>query len=295
MDRPAWAALPELLRERVEAAAPADELWEIRLRVGQKMQLIGRGMNCLCGEKIPQKPLAWMGSALMEHSLYAWEDELARGYFTTRQGFRVGVAGKYRRLDGRMVLQDVYSLCIRLAKEAVGCADPLIPMLKQGHSCLILSAPGCGKTTLLRDVARQLSNAGRTVAVLDERCEIAAAWQGQPGMDVGERTDVIEGVDKPRGIPMIVRALSPQTLVTDELGGVDDAEAIADAMRCGVQVVATAHAGSLADAQRRTALASLLETGFGMVVELTEPPGTLRSVYRREADGWRNVPVSGGI
>lgn len=284
-----WDNLPAALRERLLAAQPERELYEIRLRVGQKLQLVGRNENRLCGEAIHRRQLNQIVSALMEHSLYAWEDELSRGYFTTKQGFRVGVAGKYRLLDGELRLQDVHSLCIRLAHAAVGCADYLMQWLDGARSCLILSPPGYGKTTLLRDLARQLSNGGQTVAVLDERCEIASAWQGQPGMDVGERTDVVEGVDKPTGIPMIVRALSPQVLITDELGGPDDAVAVADALRCGVRVMATAHAGSLADAMGREMLKPLLQNGFDAVVELGDPPGRLNALYLRCDGEWKMV------
>ena len=105
-------------------------------------------------------------------------------------------------------------------------------------------------------------------------------------MDVGERTDVIEGVGKSEGIPMIVRALSPQVLVTDELGGVEDAAAVADALRSGVQVIATAHAGSLADAQRRRSLAPLLDNGFDMTVQLGMPQGSIRAVWLKREGRW---------
>ena len=106
-------------------------------------------------------------------------------------------------------------------------------------------------------------------------------------MDVGERTDVVEGVDKPRGISMIVRALAPQVLVTDELGGEADAAAVLDAIRCGVRVIASAHAASLEAAQQRKTLTKLLAEGFDAVVELAHPPGTVRSLYIRERDEWR--------
>lgn len=289
MVQPAWEKLPERLREHVRAAQPEADLFEIRLRAGGRMQLTGRTESRLCGERIDRNQLKQMAAALMEFSLYAWEDELARGYFTTKQGFRVGVAGKYRRLGGELHLSEVFSLCIRLARDVPGCADSLMPHLQRSRACLILSPPGCGKTTILRDAARQLSESGRTVAILDERSEISAAWQGIPGMDTGERTDVVEGLGKPEGIPMIVRALSPQVLVTDELGGDKDAASVLDALRCGVQVVASAHARSLTDAGQRTSLAPLIGDGFDMAVALKYPPGSIDAIHVRESAGWRRV------
>ena len=284
-----WMRLPPLLREWVQAARPEVALYEIRLRCGGRMQLVGRSENRLVGELLTRRQVAQAVSALMEHSLYAWEDELSHGYFTTRSGFRVGVAGRYALQDGMMRLLEVHSVCIRIARAIPGCADRLLPWVSGSESCLILSAPGRGKTTLLRDLARQLSVQGQAVAILDERCEIAAAWQGRPSMDVGERTDVVEGVGKPEGIPMIVRALSPQVLVTDELGGAGDADAVADAMRCGVRVMATAHARSLEDALRRPQLSGVLNGGFDVVAELADPPGHLSAIYRRGQSGWEQV------
>ncbi|MDO4357885.1 MAG: ATPase, T2SS/T4P/T4SS family [Clostridia bacterium] len=284
-----WMRLPAVLRDKVQAARPESALYEIRLRCGGPMQLVGRSENRLTGEIWTRRQVTQAVSALMEYSLYAWEDELSQGFFTTRSGFRVGVAGRYSVQGGAIHLLEVHSVCIRVARAVPGCADALLPWLEQSQSCLILSAPGRGKTTLLRDLARQLSHRGQAVSILDERCEIAAAWQGHPLMDVGERTDVVEGIGKPEGIPMIVRALSPQVLVTDELGDAEDASAVADAVRCGVRVMATAHAESLAAALARPQLADALNCCFDVVAELSDPPGQLASIYRRGDTGWEQV------
>lgn len=290
MDQLDWERLPGPLRERLSDARPQGRLYEIRLRAGAPIQLLGEAEDRSCGEALTARQIAQIASALMEYSLYAWGDELARGYFATGQGFRVGVGGRYRMVDGQRRLTDIHSLCIRVARQEHGCAESLLPQLKSG-SCLILSPPGCGKTTLLRELARRLSDNLRSLVLIDERCEIAAAWQGIPTMDVGSRTDVIEGVDKPTGIPMAVRALAPQLLITDELGGDADAEAVLDAIRCGVRVIASAHAASLEAAKERTSLKRLLQTGFDVAIELKMPPGTIGKICRRNGSEWTPVGI----
>jgi stage III sporulation protein AA len=156
-------------------------------------------------------------------------------------------------------IKNVSFLNVRLAHQVIGCAERVLPYLwrheKMGHT-LIISPPGMGKTTLLRDIARQLSNGtrgrrGLRVAIADERGELAGCVLGVPALDVGERTDVMDGCPKRIAMNMLVRAMSPEVIVTDELGHAQDADAVRDALRCGVRVIASVHASSAEEAARR--------------------------------------------
>ncbi|MDD4075998.1 MAG: stage III sporulation protein AA, partial [Eubacteriales bacterium] len=140
-------------------------------------------------------------------------------------------------------------------------------------SALLLSAPGVGKTTMLRDIARQLSDGtharAHKVAIADERGEIAGCYLGTPRLDVGQRTDVMDGYPKARAVSMLIRSMSPAVIITDEIGGCEDAAALRDASRSGVAVVASAHADGYAAATAQPELHALLEKGlFTRVVEL---------------------------
>ena len=198
--------------------------------------------------------------ALAGHSLYAREEELRAGYFTMEGGCRVGVCGQMRSENGRPTgFAHIGSVSIRIAREARGAADAVMDALTaagRAVSALVISPPGLGKTTLLRDIARQLSDGaggrrGMKVGLMDERGELAGMIGGAPSMDVGRRTDVLDGCPKRVGMSLMVRSMSPDVIVTDELGHPGDAGAVREAARMGVRVIASVHAGNEEDALRR--------------------------------------------
>lgn len=221
--------------------------------------------------------------AASQGSYYAVESELRRGYLTLPGGHRLGVAGEaVTGPDGIESLKHITSVHLRFAHEVIGCADKVLPHIvspgavRPWHT-LVVGPPGSGKTTLLRDVVRQLSlgtpqagGRGFQVAVADERSEIAGCYQGQAQLDVGPRTDVIDGAPKAAAIAMLIRSMSPEVVVTDEIGAPEDAAAVADLLRCGVTLIASAHGTSFEDLSRRPMFKPLLEArAFQCVIELS--------------------------
>jgi len=222
---------------------------------------------------------------LTQGSLYALAEELRRGWLTLPGGHRVGLCGHAVLDAGRIATQrELSSFNIRIARAVPGCAAPLLPYLCDGgrlRSALLISPPGGGKTTLLRDIAVQLSRLRYRVGIADERGEIAAMQQGLPQLPLGLRCDVLSAAPKAEAMQLLLRSMSPQVLLCDELGTPADAEAVADAARCGVAVVATAHGGDVAELRRRPVLRELLAAqAFGRLVLLSAAqPGAIAAVY----------------
>ena len=218
------------------------------------------------------------------YSLYAYEDEIRQGYLTLPGGHRIGVTGKAVTENGQVkTLRYITSLNIRVAHEVKGCADAVLPWLYSSEGLchtLLISPPRCGKTTLLRESIRQISN-GRTgfrgmrVGVVDERSEIGGSHLGVPGLDVGVRTDILDGCPKAEGMMMLVRSMSPELIAVDEIGGNADMEAMENAISCGCRILATVHGSSLEEIRQKPLVSGLLQTGiFERFVVLDARHGT---------------------
>lgn len=237
--------LPERLREQV---FEKDLLYaeELRLRAGAPMMLV-RG-----GQSVPLSRTAVSASEIGEtvmricnNSVYAVLEQIKNGFLMLPGGVRVGLAGRVLA-DGERIenMKEFSGLNFRIPREIIGCADKLLSYILQNgkvKNTVLISPPGCGKTTLLRDLMRLLSCRGFRVCVIDERDELCGVHGGVPGFDVGENTDVLRLCPKSAGIALAVRSLSPQVLITDELWGEAQLRAMEKAASCGCSVITTIH------------------------------------------------------
>lgn len=202
------------------------------------------------------------------YSMYAFEEELRQGFLTIQGGHRIGISGKVLLEHGKVKnIRHIAFIHIRLCHQIPGCADALMPYLTEKENVyhtLIISPPGAGKTTLLRDVIRQISNgstgcAGKNVAVVDERSELAGSYYGVPQNDLGIRTDILDGCLKAEGMMMMIRSMAPEVIAVDEIGTEEDQSAIERAACCGCKVLATVHGSSVEDIQRNPGIRRLCE------------------------------------
>lgn len=207
---------------------------------------------------------------LCKYSLYAYEDEVREGFLTLEGGHRLGVAGQVVVDQGRIhTMKNISFLNLRIAHQILGAGDDALPYLyRKGElkNTLILSPPGGGKTTLLRDLIRQISDGnafgpGQTVAVVDERSEIGGSFLGIPQNDLGMRTDVLDGCPKDLGMKILIRSMAPSVIAVDELGKDSEMECLLDAQRSGVKILATIHGRSREDVAARN-LEGLFEQFF---------------------------------
>ncbi len=227
---------------------------------------------------------------ISNYSLYAYEEEIKNGYITMPGGNRIGICGRVVTDDkGIKTIRNISFINIRMAHEIIGCGDKLMDKIFSGKNLLntlIVSPPCCGKTTLIRDLIRNLSDGncahkGQTVGLVDERSEIAACCHGIPQNHVGIRTDVLDGCPKVYGMQMLIRSMAPQIIAVDEIGSIKDSEAIEYAVNCGCKIIATIHGTSYNDIKEKKNMKFLIENIFNRIIVLGDMPlpGTLVGIY----------------
>lgn len=290
-----------------ETVLQVKNLNEIRLRAEKPVIVVINGAEYFLtkdgaftkegsgAEKIRQKELDEILNHICNYSVYAYEDEIRQGFLTVQGGHRIGVAGQaIMKTEGEIKnIKYISFLNIRISHQVLGAADHVLPFLYDHdrlYNTLLISMPGVGKTTLLRDIVRQVSDGNRyaegmTVGVVDERSELAGCFQGVAQNDMGIRTDVLDACPKALGMMMLLRSMAPRVIAVDEIGGRQDEEAIRQVTRCGVHILATIHGNGVKDLENSAIGRNLLEEGIFeryIVLEKTENRQVKKTIYNKE-------------
>lgn len=290
--------LPKNLYVKLSDRLKNEKIYEIRLKIGQPVLLYSKYGESSTGYICSKEDMKNFVQKMVGYSLYAYEEDLRQGFITLKGGHRIGIAGECLVENSKVkTIRNISSVNIRISSQIIGCSDKIMQYIISGNEILntiIVSPPKCGKTTILRDIARNISNGinnkeilnyafyGRKVTVVDERSEIAACYMGIPQNDLGIRCDVLDNCLKREGLIMAVRSLSPDVIVCDEIGSEGDIEALNMAYNCGVNIITTIHGFSVEDLYKRKTILSLIENQIikrVIVLSSRDGAGTVENVY----------------
>jgi stage III sporulation protein AA len=275
--------LPTDIRSNIE---------EIRIRIGRPIEVSVSGKPIFLSVYVSEEDALQLINNLSQFSFYTLDEELKRGYITIQGGHRVGLAGKVILENGRVkAIREISSFNIRIAREKIGVAHHILPYLYMNHwrHTMIIGPPQTGKTTLLRDLARVVSTGyekldipPRKVGIVDERSEIAGCVKGVPQLQFGHRVDVLDGCPKAEGMMMLIRSMSPDVLIADEIGREEDADSVLEAANAGIKLMITTHGASLEEIKSRPTIKKILDLKiFERFIELRreETSGLISTVF----------------
>jgi stage III sporulation protein AA len=285
--------LPKNIADLISKIPPSqkEELEEIRIRINRPIEITMKGAPKFLSYIIRQEDAFHLMNKISQFSIYTLEEELKRGYITVSGGHRIGLAGKVILEEGKVkAIRDIASFNIRIAKEKIGIAEKITPYIFRDFwmHTMIIGPPQTGKTTMLRDIARIISTGNHEkgihaykVGIVDERSEIAGCVNGIPQMSFGHRLDVLDACPKAEGMMMMIRSMSPDVLVVDEIGRLEDAEAIQEAVHAGIRLIMTTHGSSMEEVRKRPSLKTIIDQNIFqrfIVLSRSQGPGTITHI-----------------
>lgn len=285
--------LPVKIANEVKSFLLKDSIQEIRIKVNKPVIINLSSKEVILNSIVTLDDIKQILVRVSNYSLYAYEEEIKQGYITIKGGHRIGIAGECVLSQGEVrTIRNISSLNIRICREVKGCSNEVMKFITENNrvfNTLIVSPPKCGKTTILRDIARNISNGmpinslmGKKVSIIDERSEIASCFNGIPQLDVGIRSDILDNCLKKDGMIMAIRSLSPDILICDEIGTDGDMEALNMAFNSGVNIIVSIHGYSIEDIYRRRIFKDLLENSILdriIVLSNKNGPGTIENAY----------------
>ena len=285
--------LPVKIANEVKSFLLKDSIQEIRIKVNKPVIINLSRKEVILNSIVTLDDIKQILVRVSNYSLYAYEEEIKQGYITIKGGHRIGIAGECVLSQGEVrTIRNISSLNIRICREVKGCSNEVMKFITENNrvfNTLIVSPPKCGKTTILRDIARNISNGmpinslmGKKVSIIDERSEIASCFNGIPQLDVGIRSDILDNCLKKDGMIMAIRSLSPDILICDEIGTEGDMEALNMAFNSGVNIIVSIHGYSIEDIYRRRIFKDLLENSILdriIVLSNKNGPGTIENAY----------------
>ncbi len=297
---------PEKIRALTDELSP--EQWqdvnEIRLRAGSRIMVCVKGIYRYLDEYIGkrdttpfivcQQDLKTIVELATRNSVYMHLEDIKKGFITIREGIRIGICGRPVIKNNEISnIHEISSLNVRISREYIGCALPLMKYIVDNtgniSNTLVISPPMCGKTTILRDICRLLSDGyspgpipeGVNVGLVDERSEIASCKNGVPQRNVGKKTDIYDDCPKVLGMNMIIRCMSPAVIITDELGNDEDEKAVMNVLNAGVKIITSSHGYTISDMNSKKSIVNLMNNKvFSKYIVLCNEkgPGTLKEV-----------------